>query len=92
MTMTIDEWTKRLNGYFVPDRVRPSPLPEAIGAGDVLDDGSVMTQAGLIVVGGVSVWLTERKARAAAYYGWRQIVGPLGRDGETGEILYPMTR
>lgn len=45
--------------------VRSAPLVEAIEVGDVLDDGSLMTQSGLIVTGGCTVWLCERKAHEA---------------------------
>lgn len=73
--------------------VRSAPLVEAIEVGDVLDDGSLMTQSGLIVTGGCNVWLCERKAAAAIYYGWRRCLNfGLARDHNSGEILYPMTR
>lgn len=89
-----NEWLDRHRpGRFVGDRTRGDPLAEKIEAGDVLDDGSLMTQNGLIVVGGCHVWLTERKAAAALYYGWRRCLNMgLGRDSNTGEILYSMTR
>ena len=89
-----NEWmAKHRPGRFIGDVVRGSPVPERIEAGDVLDDGSLMTQNGLIVMGGCHVWLTERKAAAAIYYGWRRCLHlPMGRDGTTGELLYPMTR
>lgn len=88
--MTIDEWRRGIPTCEGP--VRPEPLPEKIEPGDVLDDGSVMTNIGHLVASGTSVWMTERKARAAAYYGWRLVCGPAGRDGTTGEIIYPMVR
>lgn len=73
--------------------VRPSPIIEKLEPGDVLDDGSMMTQHGLIVVGGCNVWLCQRKAAAALYYGWVRCLNMgLARNRATGEIFYPMTR
>ena len=89
-----NEWmAQHRPGRFISDVVRGAPIAERIEAGDVLDDGSLMTQNGLIVTGGCHVWLCQRKAAAAFYYGWvRCLTRGLARDGATGEILYPMTR
>lgn len=89
-----NEWLERHRpGRFIGDVVRADPVAEVIGAGDVLDDGSLMTAHGLIVTGGCDVWLCERKAAAAAYYGWRRSLNHgFSRDPSTGELLYPMTR
>lgn len=87
------DWLEKHHpGRFVPDRLRPIPLVEKIGPGDVTDSGSILSAGGFYVAMG-TILLTERKADAAAYYGWRRVLGsPLSKDRDTGEILYPMGR
>ena len=86
------EWlTRYREGAFVPDRTRGQTAPEAIGVGDVYEDGSIQTTQGCQMVEGC-IWLDERKARAAAYYGWRLAGVETGRDMRTGRTLYPIKR
>ncbi len=92
MAIAADEWNA-LCAYSAPafDPVR-EPLPEALGPGDVLDDGSILLPDGTHMMHGC-VWLREDQACAAAFYGWARL--PDGRTGvnlATGEAAYAMMR
>lgn len=69
---TFSEW---LDTHCPPDRpLRPEPtmaygMPENIRNGDCYEDGTLRVGADRICKG--RVWLCERQANAAAYYGWR---------------------
>ena len=86
------EWLEKHRApRFIADKGRGFPLPEPMTAGDVFDDGSILSNTGIVVARAAYVWLNERKARAASYYGWgctgRHITCPT-----TGQELHCMTR
>lgn len=88
------DWLQRYGLLLAsPERTRGS-IVEALETGDVLEDGSILCAGGLVLAQG-RAHLTERKARAAAYYGWAEIPSPFGFriiDGQTGQRLFTVGR
>jgi len=71
--MNIADWSKDLTNRLTIDDPCREPLPELMEAGDVDDLGRLYTQRGLFVTFG-RFWVRPDQARAAGYYGWRDVV------------------
>lgn len=86
------EWLeKHRASRFIADRGRGVALVEPMTAGDVFDDGSILTISGIVIARGAHVWLNDRKAAAARYYGWKEM-GRWSTCPMTGETLYLLAR
>ena len=93
MAIPADQWNA-LCAYSAPafDPLRGETLPEQLGAGDVLDDGSIMMEDGTLLAHGM-VWMREEQATAAAYYGWARVTHfSVGTNLATGQMVLPMGR
>ena len=70
--ITIADWCDGLRNWspFLADPTLAYGMAEAIGPGDVFDDGALRTDDGQRVPNG-RCWLFVDKLPNAAYYGWR---------------------
>lgn len=87
-----EEWLQKYRASrFIADRGRGIALQEPMSAGDVFDDGSVLTQSGIVVWRNALVWMDWKKVGAAKYYGWRER-GERAVCPQSGVMLYLMAR
>ncbi len=64
-------WCEQFTGPRIAEPGRRGTIPETIKPGQVCDDGSIMLFNGTTMAAG-AIWLTERDAAIARYYGWAE--------------------
>lgn len=89
MTITYQQWSNKLADEWVPTIGEPNRRApteqEQLQPGDVTECGHIVVASGLVgdhTIPQGTVWMSERQARAAAYYGWQMtgVVWMHGRD------------